>query len=385
MTSFVPDAIEPFENEPTLLGLSFAVKDVFDVAGMVTGFGHPRWAATHEPANRTARVVESLTNEGAVLAGKTVCDELAFGLTGENPTYGTPVNPRAPARIPGGSSSGSASVTASRLVDFALGTDTGGSVRIPAAYCGIYGFRPTHGRVSSEGCLPLAPSFDTVGWLTRSAGLLQELSIVLLDAPASRSLPDRLLVATDALELSDAAVVEALRPRMDELAAVVGSAREVRVSEGRGLAALVETFRVMQGYEVWRAHGEWIESEDPALAVDVAARVRSTREIGACDYRRARRARRATARRLDELLGDDAVLVLPTAPELAPRRDRPRDDETKLRARTLSLSTIAVLGGLPQVSIPAALVDGAPAGLSLIGPRGSDEALLVLAEVLEPR
>jgi amidase len=163
-----------------LAGLTFAAKDLFDVAGYVACAGNPDWLRTHAPAGKTAPVVQTLLEAGATLMGKTVTDELAFSMSGENIHYGTPINPAAPARIPGGSSSGSASATASKLVDFALGTDTSGSIRVPASYCGLFSLRPTHGRISCQGVIPLAPSFDTVGWVARDATLLQRIGEVLL-------------------------------------------------------------------------------------------------------------------------------------------------------------------------------------------------------------
>ena len=150
-----------------LAGLTCAIKDLFDIAGYVTGGGNPDWHASHEAARRTAPVVQKLLDAGATIVGKTHTDELSRGIFGENAHYGTPINPKAPGRVPGGSSSGSAAAVAGQLVDFALGTDTGGSVRVPASFCGIYGLRPSHGRLPFEGVLPQAPSFDTIGWFAR--------------------------------------------------------------------------------------------------------------------------------------------------------------------------------------------------------------------------
>ncbi len=189
-----------------LVGLTFAAKDLFDIAGYVTGAGNPDWLRTHTPAGETAPAVRMLLDAGATLVGKTLTDELAFSMSGENIHYGTPVNPAAPGRIPGGSSSGSASATAGRLVDFALGTDTSGSIRVPASYCGLFGMRPTHGRVSCRGVVPLAPSLDTVGWFAREALLLQRIGGVLLAEHPSATLPTRILIADDAFALVEDAV-----------------------------------------------------------------------------------------------------------------------------------------------------------------------------------
>jgi amidase len=155
-----------------LAGLRFAVKDLYDVAGEVTSYGNPDWARSHGVAASTAPVVLALLEAGARLVGKTKTVELAFGLTGENVWHGTPINPNAPDRFPGGSSCGSAAAVAAGEVDFAMGSDTGGSVRIPASYCGVFGFRPSWGAISLAGCCALGPSFDTPGWFAANAAVL---------------------------------------------------------------------------------------------------------------------------------------------------------------------------------------------------------------------
>ncbi|MDH5535005.1 MAG: amidase family protein, partial [Betaproteobacteria bacterium] len=180
-----------------LAGTTFAAKDIYNIAGHKTGFGSPDWLTTHEAATATAPVVQRLLDAGANLIGKTHTDEMAYSLNGENPHYGTPINPNAPGRIPGGSSNGSAAAVAGGLCDFALGSDTGGSVRAPASFCGIFGVRPTHGRILLDGVCPLAPSFDTVGWFARDAALLERVGQVLLN-DNEPGVPGRLLLAQDA-------------------------------------------------------------------------------------------------------------------------------------------------------------------------------------------
>ena len=169
LNAFCRHATARLDGAPAgpLAGLRFAAKDLFDIEGHVTGAGNPDWLALHAPATRTAPVVRRLVDAGASMVGKTHTDELSRGIFGENAHYGTPVNPKAPGRVPGGSSSGSAAAVSGGLVDFALGTDTGGSVRIPASFCGIYGIRPTHGRLPLDGVVGQARSFDTVGWFAR--------------------------------------------------------------------------------------------------------------------------------------------------------------------------------------------------------------------------
>ena len=197
------DVHVPGAPDGPLSGMAFAAKDIFDVAGHVTGGGNPDWQRTHDPAERTAPAVQALLDAGATLVGKTHTDELTRGILGRNPHYGTPVNPAAPGRVPGGSSSGSASAVAGGVVDFALGSDTGGSVRMPSSFCGLYGLRPTHGRISLDGVLPQASSFDTVGWFARDAVTFERAGRVLLQSTATGTTPKRLIVAEDLFEVVD--------------------------------------------------------------------------------------------------------------------------------------------------------------------------------------
>src|SRR6185503_7830288 len=204
-------------REGPLSGLTFGAKDIYDIAGHKTGFGSPDWLRTHPAATRTAPTVQRLLKAGADMVGRTHTDEMTFSLNGENAHYGTPVNVNAPGRIPGGSSSGSASAVAGGLVDFALGSDTGGSVRAPASFCGIYGLRPTHGRISLEGACPLASSFDTAGWFARDADVMERVGAVLLREERDSTLPRGLLVAEDAFELAGPEATAALQRGLERV------------------------------------------------------------------------------------------------------------------------------------------------------------------------
>src|SRR5690242_1128074 len=215
MTSpFVPGSQLHIAGAPDgpLAGLTFAAKDLFDVAGHPTGGGNPDWGRTHPVPDRHAWAVQRLLDAGATMIGKTITDEVSLGILGENAFDGTPLNPKAPDRVPGGSSSGSASAVASGLCDTALGTDTGGSVRVPASFCGLYGIRPTHGRLPLDGMLPQAPSSDTTGWFARDATTFARVSQVMLGDDLSQELPKQLVIAVDALGLADDDVNAALKP-----------------------------------------------------------------------------------------------------------------------------------------------------------------------------
>jgi amidase len=360
-----------------LAGVSFAVKDIFDVAGIVTGCGNPDWLASHAPAERHAPAVQLLLDAGARLVGKTVTEELAFSAVGTNPHYGTPRNLAAPGRVPGGSSSGSASAVGGGLVDLALGSDTGGSVRIPASYNGIYGMRPSHGRISLAGVMPLAPSFDTVGWFARDPQLLATAGRVLLDDWTSAPARGPLLLAEDAFERADSAVRAALRPAIRALEEVLGEARPVTVSAA-GLDRWHEVFRTIQGAEAWAAHGAWIEQEKPRIGPLLVERLRLAARLRVEDVAAARAERTAIQAQLDRLLGDGALLLLPSAPCAAPRIDADLAEHERIRAQVIGITAIASLGGLPQVSLPLGRLPEGPVGLSLAAGRGGDALLLDL-------
>jgi amidase len=361
-----------------LQGLTFAVKDIYDIAGHRTGFGSPDWLRTHGPAAHTAPAVQRLLDAGAHLIGKTHTDELTWSLTGENAHYGAPMNVNAPGRVTGGSSSGSASAVAAGVVDFAVGSDTGGSVRLPASFCGILGIRPTHGRIPLDGVCPLAPSFDTCGWFARDADILLRVARTLLcdDAPAPP--PARLLVAQDALEIAGETVVDALRPTLDKLAALIRMPEPVIVAD-EPLIRWMDYFRFLQAAEAWACHGEWITREKPGLGPGVRERFAWAPTVRAEDITRAKTRREEIARRLTELLEGPTVLALPSAPGIAVPRNSAPEVLDDLRVRALSLLCIAGLARLPQISLPLATLDGCPLGLSLIAARGNDTLLLELA------
>ncbi|MGQ0749569.1 MAG: amidase [Betaproteobacteria bacterium] len=363
-----------------LNGLTFGAKDIYDLAGHRTGFGSPEWFATHSAATRTAPAVQRLLDAGADMVGKTHTDELTYSLNGENAHYGTPVNVNAPGRIPGGSSSGSAAAVAAGLCDFALGSDTGGSVRAPASYCGIYGIRPTHGRVSLEGACPLAASFDTAGWFARDPAMLERVGRVLLGDERAGA-PGRLLVAEDAFHLAGGAISQALQPALERLSAQLGAPQRVTVST-EGLPQWFQVFRVLQGAEVWAQHGTWITRVKPQLGPGVKERVEWASTLTAREVGPAKSRREEIARRMAQLLAGNAVLALPTLPGIAPLLNTPAAELEDFRGRAMSLLCIAGLARLPQVSLPVARLDGCPLGLSLIAARGSDLMLLALAKTL---
>ena len=363
-----------------LAGLTFAVKDIYDIAGYPTGCGSPEKTAEDPVPTAHAACVAKLLAAGATFVGKTHTAELAFSIDGRNEHYGTPINPAAPGRVPGGSSSGSASAVAAGLVDFALGSDTGGSVRGPASFCGLIGLRPTFGRIDISGTMPLASIFDTFGWFTRSIDRFAQVGAVLLGEDIAGPPLKGMIVAEDACALfaeeNDGAV---LAPAIARAAAHLKSDGGVSVAEGEGLERWHVTYRTLQGYHAWRAHGPWIERRQPKLNPAVATRFAAARQVTQAAYDAAAAFRRTVAGRVAELIGDDRVIVLPTMPGIAPRLDASEPVFERFRGRAVSMLCIAGLAGHPQISLPLMTVEGCPVGLSLIGPPGRDRALIALA------
>lgn len=364
-----------------LAGKRFAAKDVFDIAGSVTGFGQPDWLRTHPPAEVTASAVRKLLDAGASLTGRTLSDEMCYSLSGENVHYGTPLNPRAPDRIPGGSSNGSASAVAGGAVDIALGTDCGGSVRIPASYCGLFGIRTSHGSVPDDGVIPFAPTFDAVGWFARTAGDLAAAGRVLLPEAAAPP-PRRLLIAPPLLARAEPAVRAAIAPAIAAL-----SARLETVDLGAAFADLDAwrvVFQTVQAAEIWGNHGVWIAATRPSFGPGIKERFAAAATIAAEAAAAARVKLDDLRARIRGLIGPGDVLALPTAPRIAPLRGSPADDvEIAYRNQAMSLLCIAGIGGLPQVNVPMDTGAAPPIGLSLVGGHGTDAALIALAATLE--
>ena len=365
-----------------LAGLTFAAKDLFDVAGHPTGGGNPDWARHQPIPTRHAWAVQRLLAAGATLVGKTVTDEISLGILGENPFDGTPLNPAAPDQVPGGSSSGSASAVAQGLCDTALGTDTGGSVRVPASFCGLYGIRPTHGRLDLDGMAPQAPSSDTTGWFARDARTFARVSETLLGEPIPTTLPATLVVAVDAFGLADATTAAALQPLVRTLAAQVGYVREDLLAPP-GLSAWARAQRALQPYEAWLTFKDWIDRVNPRLAFSVARGLLAGSAIPESERQWAAVMRAEARARLDWLVPPGTILCMPTTPFPAPRKGLSLATLEPLRARISCLTSHGGLTGVPQVSLPGADVGGLPVGLSILGARGSDAALVGVAKAME--
>jgi len=366
-----------------LAGLTAAVKDMYDIAGEKTGGGSPEWLATREAAKIHASAVTKLLAAGADIIGKTVCDEFFFSLSGINAHYGAPVNVRAEGRMPGGSSAGSAAAIAAGACDLALGSDTGGSMRVPASFCGVYGIRPTHGRFDLTGAMPMAPSFDVGGWFAGSPGTFRKAGSILLEGAARQEKITSVLFARDAFHLCDEPVGQALRRFVKRALAVLPESDDAIIAPD-GFDAWRTAFRNIQGREIWSIYGAWMRENEPALGPGIRERMEYASTVTEEMETAARNIMQVARAQIRDVIPRTTVLCLPTAPCIAPRIDASANQLEAFRARALSLTCIAGLSGLPQVTIPAVIVDGCPAGLSFIGWPGADEALLELAAALAP-
>lgn len=380
--AFMPATGESPPNAPggPLAGLTLAVKDIYDVAGQRTGGGNPQKLAEALPARETAPAVKALLDAGARFVGKTQTDELTFSLMGQNAHYPWPVNPAAPGRVTGGSSCGSAAAVAGGLADIALGSDTGGSIRGPASFCGLVGLRLTHGAVSLEGAMPLAPSLDTFGWFARDVETYEAVAQVLL--PDSGNGSERAWKPVRMSVLDDLLLGQAERDEYERMVAMTTALLGAPGNAGpfaQSVDDLYWAFRRIQAAEAWTVHGAFITTGDRQLGPGVKERFAFGATIDAATLAIETARRDAFRSELAERLGDDGLLVLPTMPGAAPLTDTSFDDIQAYRERALRLLCLSGLAGFPQITLPLGTVDGAPFGISLLGPAGSDRALIRLA------
>lgn len=368
-------------DQGPLKGVTLAVKDLFHLAGEKNGAGNPDWFASAEAATETAESLERLLQAGAEFVGFTHTDELAYSLSGNNAHYGIAENPKLPGHHSGGSSMGSAAAIAAELCDLALGTDTGGSIRVPASYCGIYGFRPSHGEVSVEGLIALAESFDTVGWFTRNAQLLETAGELLLPSQPVNS-PSCLLVCDELWQLAAPELQNQLPDHLQQLSPYFDRVERVHLGQDTIFSELPEIFRVLQGADIKRQHQQWVESAQPTFGSDVQARFDMAFAITDEEEAQAKAKQTVWQQEFSQLMQDQhAVLLLPSTPDTAPAIG---SDQSSLRVRLLNLTAIAGLTGSCQVHVPSTTVTQhqlhKPAGFSLLMQKKSDRSLLRLVK-----
>ncbi len=367
-----------------LAGLSFMVKDLFALRGHKVSVGNPDWYAAASPATETAPSVQRLLDAGATLTGMTICDEFVYSVLGTNVHYGAPINVKAPQHVTGGSSCGSAAAVAASMCDFALGTDTGGSIRVPAAFCGLYGLRPTYGRIDVAGVTPMAPSYDTVGFFAREASLFSDIGRVLLEGDRAEAPLQRVIIAQDLFARSEASIDETLWKVLDEIRSVLPKQERMDVA-GEEIDDWRNAFRFNQGFEIQSTLMPFALAHASGLAPAIRERFEIAAKVTKDEAKVGRDIRAGAAKKLHELVRPGTVIVLPTTPTLPPERAIPDGASTvEFRALTLASTCLAGHAGLPQISIPAGMAAGCPVGLSFIAWAGGDEALLDLAVKFKP-
>lgn len=360
-----------------LRGLRVGVKDLFDIAGIPTSAGNPDWLATHAVPEHTAPAVLQLMHAGAHIVAKTLTDELAYSLNGFNTHYGTPINAAAPERLPGGSSSGSAAMVAHGLADIGLGTDTGGSIRVPSSYNGLFGLRPTHGVIPVEHVVGLAPSFDTVGWMTRDLSTLADVAEVLLPEQQRVEFTQLCILKPQINGLGDwpsraSDLLSAAAPLFETI-------HEIEVPESF-LQWASQTFRILQGAEIWHTHGAWVSEARPRFAADISERMTWCRSIAPAQIEQAALDRVEIIQTLSHwLVSEHTVAILPTTPGAAPLLTESAECLADYRVALMGLTALAGLSSRPQLHLPVLSDHGAPWGLSLIGHRNTDRSLIGLA------
>ena len=361
-------------NEYGLLSnLNFVLKDMCDVKNLKTSCGNPDFFKKCDFAKDYAPFLKDLLNEGPVLKGITVCDEFFYSLIGENGHYGTPTNLNAPSCVPGGSSSGSAAALTTDLYDFSIGSDTGGSVRIPASFCGLIGMRPTHNRINTKGVYPMAPSFDTIGWFANNPEIFQKVGNVLLNN-IERSNVDfkQYVVAEDLLELCDAEVQDNFNNYIN---VNIPNINKTRLSTNTK-AIIADNFRILQGAEVKANIIPWIEKNKPNISPEIRSRIDMASKITDIEVSRALIFRNNLIDEIKKSLPEGTIAVFPTSPFSAPKSGQDDESLGSFRKRLMELTSIAGMTSRPQITIPRLKDKSGPVGISLLGWKYSDEILL---------
>lgn len=378
LQSFVRDnhiAIKGRENG-RLANYKFAAKDVFKIKGSTWGNGHPDWLENSGPDEFTTTAILNLLDQGADLVGKTVCDELCYSISGENWHYGSPLNAADTRRLAGGSSSGSATATAAGLVDFALGSDCLGSVRIPASYNGVIGMRPTYKRIENDGEVPYCESMDVLGYFASEKEVFQDVSAILMEEDLKKTTFNQLYVLEDAFEIVDLEVKEAFAEKINEIGDKLGEIKQVRIAS-EGLDYWVkEVFQIVQGYEVWDSYGGFVNKYQPRLSPGPKERLEKASKITRETYLKAKEKQEEFRQRISGMLADGAIFILPTASSIAPLKSTSLEEINRLRAQSSKLLIISALSGIPQLTLPLLELEGVPLGLSLMSAQNTDRALI---------
>ncbi|MGL4380970.1 MAG: amidase [Vibrio sp.] len=376
-----PDML-PATAPGALSGTRFVFKDLFDVEGYVTGAGNPIWLDTHQIATQTSPLITALLSQGAECVGRVQTDELAYSLNGQNIHYGTPINPKAPDCIPGGSSSGSAVAVAAGECDFAIGTDTGGSVRVPASYCGLFGLRPTLGMLDLSHCFELAKSFDTAGIVTRDLSLMSKVWAVLAARSQSGERVTRIYLDVQCQTMMSSLRLERFIQQCQkcDIELVQG---HFLAENGWQLADLSLLFRIIQGFEIIQQHDAWLTQYGDSLDPAIWERVMWAKNITHEQYQHAKAQQDDFQQQLiHHLHRQHCLWATPTTPSGPPSLIMPAEPLAVYRSQLMGLTSIAGLSGLPQLHLPTDELHEGPCGISLIGLPHQEEDLLVTGEAI---
>ena len=361
------------KNEGILNNLNFVLKDMCQIKGFKTSCGNPDFYKKCEPALEYAIFLKKLLNEGAILSGITICDEFFYSVIGENSHYGTPKNLNAPNCVPGGSSSGSAAALTTKKYDFSIGSDTGGSIRVPASFCGLLGIRPTHGRIASDGVYPMAPSFDTVGWFANDIEIFRKVSSVLLNNKHASNIPfNKYVIAEDLLELAENDIQHQFNTYLKK---IFPNLKKIKLSKFEK-EDIANNFRILQGGEINQYVIPWIKDNKPQISPEINNRIEMASKISNNEINTAKAFRETLIKEVNNSLPEGDIALFPTAPFSAPICGQTDEALGSDRKKIMEMTSIAGMTSRPQISIPKFKGKTGPVGISVLGWKYSDEILL---------
>ena len=362
-----------FNKTGTLKNLNFLVKDMCEIKNFKTSCGNPDFYKKCKIATDYAPFLTDLLNQGATLEGVTICDEFFYSLIGENGHYGTPTNLNAPGCVPGGSSSGSAAALTTNLYDFSIGSDTGGSVRVPASFCGLFGIRPTHNRINTEGVYPMAPSFDTLGWFSKDVDVFKKIGSVLLNSNKKTEFSfEEFVIAEDILELANPEIVKLFDNYVYNKFSEI---KKIRLSM-HDKEEIADNFRIIQGGEIKENIIPWILENKPKISPEINNRIEMAMKITTDEINKAQKFRENLKVEIDKSLPKGIIAIFPTTPFSSLKCGQSDEQLASYRKKLMEFTSIAGMTSRPQISMPKFKNNTGPIGISLLGWQYSDEVLL---------
>ena len=360
-------------NLGPLSDLTFVVKDMCEIKGFKSSCGNPDFYEKCLPADDFAPFLKDILNKGATLKGITICDEFFYSLIGENGHYGTPANLNAPGCVPGGSSSGSAAALTTDLYDFSIGSDTGGSVRVPASFCGLLGIRPTHNRINTKGVYPMAPTFDTIGWFAKDIKTFKKIGFTVLNQKdkTKNSFKD-FVIAEDILELANSDIINLFNNYINNSFPEI---KKIRLSK-HNKDVIADNFRILQGGEIVENVIPWILKNKPKISPEINNRIEMAIKITKDEINQAVKFRENLKKEIELTLPEGLIALFPTTPFSSPKCGQSDEQLSSYRKKLMEFTSIAGMTSRPQISIPKFKDNSGPIGISLLGWRYSDEVLL---------